>query len=66
MSRCRCCNTPIGVNDTPIINKYTKQEEDMCTVCKHLVYNSYLEREYTGGRYPQTGITVPSKLSDNN
>lgn len=66
MSRCTACNTPIGVSDAPIINKYTHQEEDLCTTCRHLVYNSYVEPEYTCGRYPQTGITIPSRLSDNN
>ena len=65
MSRCRCCDTPMINNDTPAWNKLAQQEEDLCSVCRNLVYNSYVEREYVCGRYPVDGVTGPVPIKEN-
>lgn len=62
--RCRCCNEPLSSNDIPAWNKLANQEDDMCATCRFLVYNSYTEREYVGGRYPVDGATGPLALRD--
>lgn len=65
MSRCRCCDVPLINNDTPAWNKLAQAEEDFCSVCRFLVYNSYTEREYVGGRYPVDGVTGPMPIKEN-
>lgn len=64
MSRCKCCDTPLSNNDSPGWNKLAKQEEDLCSVCRYLVYNSYPVKEYVCGRYPTEGITGPVTIKD--
>lgn len=65
MSRCRCCDVPLINNDSPAWNKLANKEEDLCSVCRNLVYNSYVEREYIGGRYPTEGMTGPMPIKEN-
>lgn len=57
--RCKCCNSLLSNNDNFSWNKLAQSEEDLCGVCRNLVYNSYTEREYIGGRYPVDGVTNP-------
>lgn len=64
MSRCKCCDTPLSNNDNPGWNKLAQKEEDLCSVCRYLVYNSYAVKEYTGGRYPVEGMTGPVSIKD--
>lgn len=65
MSHCRCCDVVMNSNEYPIKNKLAGIEEDLCSVCRNLVYNSYTEREYVCGRYPTNGVTGPSPIKDN-
>jgi len=64
MSRCRCCDTPLANNEGPGWNKLAHQEEDLCSVCRYLVYNSYSGKEYVGGRYPTEGLTGAANIKD--
>ena len=63
--RCKCCNVPLINNDSPSWNKLAQAEEDLCSFCRYLVYNSYVEREYVCGRHPTDGVTVPSSVKEN-
>lgn len=63
--RCKCCNVPLVNNDSPAWNKLAQSEEDLCSVCRNLVYNSYTDREYIGGRYPVSGLINPTPTKDN-
>lgn len=63
--RCKCCDVPLINNDSPAWNKLAHKEEDLCSVCRSLVYNSYTEREYVGGRYPIEGMTGPMPIKEN-
>lgn len=64
MSRCKCCDVPMINNDNPSWNKLAHKEEDLCSVCRYLVYNSYTEREYVCGRYPVNGVTGPVPIKE--
>lgn len=64
MSRCRCCDVPLVNNDSPAWNKLANAEEEMCSGCRSLVYNSYTEREYVCGRYPVDGVTGPAPVQN--
>lgn len=64
MSRCRCCDLQLTNNDSYSWNKLAQQEEDMCSVCRYLVYNSYTEYEYIGGRYPVDGVSSGNTTKD--
>jgi hypothetical protein len=67
MSRCKCCDAPLTSNaseSSPGWNRVGKQEEDLCSVCRYLVYNSYPVKEYVGGRYPTNGLTNPVQVKD--
>ncbi|QHZ60009.1 hypothetical protein phiPsa267_051 [Pseudomonas phage phiPsa267] len=63
--RCKCCDVPLINNDSPAWNKLAQKEEDLCSVCRNLVYNSYTEREYCCGRYPVDGVTGPVPIKEN-
>lgn len=63
--RCRCCNNMLANSDNPAWNKNSQSEEDLCSVCRSLVYNSYTEREYVGGRWPVDGVTSPVPINEN-
>jgi hypothetical protein len=63
--RCKCCDVPLINNDSPAWNKLAQAEEDLCSVCRFLVYNSYTEREYVCGRYPVDGVTGPVPIKEN-
>lgn len=65
MSRCKCCDTPLNSSDSPGWNRLAQKEEDLCSVCRNLVYNSYTEREYVCGRYPTNGVTGPTPITEN-
>ena len=62
--RCKCCDVPLINNDTPAWNKLAHKEEDLCSVCRYFVYNSYTEREYVCGRYPVDGVTGPVPIKE--
>lgn len=59
MSRCKACDAPLFLKDTPAINPNTHQEEDLCGVCKGASRNSQVEHEYVGGNSPTDGVTAP-------
>lgn len=63
--RCKCCDVPLINNDNPAWNKLAQAEEDLCSACRFLVYNSYTEREYVCGRYPTDGVTGPVPIKEN-
>lgn len=62
--RCKCCDVPLVKNDNAAWNKLANKEEDLCSVCRSLVYNSYTEREYIGGRYPTNGVTTNTPVRE--
>lgn len=62
--RCKCCNVPLVNNDRLAWNKFANKEEDLCSVCRSLTYNSHTEREYVGGRYPTDGMTANTPTRD--
>ncbi len=61
MSRCRACNALLFVKDTIAINPLTKQEDDLCGVCRGASSNPREYHEYVGGNNPQSGATDACK-----
>lgn len=60
MSRCKACDAPLYLKDTPTINPNTNQEEDLCGVCKGQSRYAIVEPEYVGGNCPTDGVTAPT------
>jgi hypothetical protein len=65
MSRCKACDTPLQDKDTPVKNKLSKCEEDLCTVCQYASRRRDWPREYLFGLYPQEGLTESVGSGDN-
>lgn len=64
MSRCKACDTPLSNKHTPVYNKLSKQEEDLCTICIRYSRVTELPHEYLFGLHPSEGLTQPSHSVD--
>ena len=60
MSRCKACDIPLSDKHTPVYNKFSRCEEDLCTVCKRLSTFTQSPHEYLFGYNPQEGLTQPT------
>ena len=60
MSRCKACDAPLFLKDTPVHNILSGEEEDLCGVCKGASRNAQVEKEYVGGNNPTDGVTAPT------
>lgn len=64
MSRCKACDTPLTNKHTPVYNKHSGEEEDLCGTCVRLSKVTELPHEYLFGMHPQEGLTQPSHNVD--
>lgn len=64
MSRCKACNVPLSDKHTPVYNKLSRCEEDLCGECKRLARITSLPHEYLFGNNPQEGLTQPTHSVD--
>ena len=61
MSRCKACDAPLYLRDTPAINQHTGQEEELCGVCRGESKYATVPHEYVGGCNPQEGVRHPDE-----
>lgn len=64
MSRCRACDTPLSDTHTPVYNKLSHCEEDLCFRCNRLSRITLAPREHLFGLHPQEGLTQPLPLTE--
>lgn len=60
MSRCKCCNVPMYDKESPHVNKYTHEEDDLCISCRGYSKHATVEHEYCCGANPRDGVTAPT------
>lgn len=62
-TRCKACDAQLTRGSAPPMNKFSKIEEDLCSVCRYLSQHASTEPEYVGGAYPTNGVTQPVQTS---
>lgn len=61
--RCKCCDSELSF-ETPVINKHTGKEDDLCSSCRRFALHPVMDHEYFGGWYPSEGVTAPLPTGD--
>lgn len=64
MSRCKSCDAPLYKRDTPSLNRFTHEEEDLCISCRMAARYTEDDHEYTCGNNPKEGVTPPTTSYD--